>query len=177
MTNDSTGENTNRQVSFINSKRNPISEGPNTIIHKRGNPMERHDMHVQNRRPRILSSDVTLIDNTKIEKASKYRRSAQNFYKNGDYFDALTQLQKAVRVFKVDHLSKELKQFNEKAFNLIKDCFLFTASCYININQFDNAIQLMSEVLQVEENDTKALYLRGKAYIQKGELLLAYKDF
>lgn len=35
----------------------------------------------------------------------------------------------------------------------------------------------MSEVIQVEENNVKALYLRGKAYIQRGELLLAYKDF
>ena len=36
----------NRQVSFLNNKRNPISEGPNSIKPKRGNAMERNDMHM-----------------------------------------------------------------------------------------------------------------------------------
>lgn len=75
--NENTGEVSNRKVSFISSKRNPISEGPSNIQYKRGNPMERNDISVKkSRRPRILSSDMTLIDNEKLEKASKYKKSA-----------------------------------------------------------------------------------------------------
>ena len=35
----------------------------------------------------------------------------------------------------------------------------------------------MNELLDVEGHNVKALYLRGKAYNHKEEILLAYQDF
>lgn len=60
---------------------------------------------------------------------------------------------------------------------MIKDCYLFSASCYVKINQFESAILLMNELLDVEKNNVKALYLRGKAYFHKGQMKEAGKDF
>lgn len=54
---------------------------------------------------------------------------------------------------------------------------MFSASCYVKINQFDSAIQLMSELITVEPTNLNALYLRGKAYQQRAEYLKAYTDF
>jgi hypothetical protein len=35
----------------------------------------------------------------------------------------------------------------------------------------------MSELIQAEPDNNKALYLRGKAYLHRGEILKAYCDF
>ena len=86
-------------------------------------------------------------------------------------------MHKAVKLFNIHQLSNELKIYNDKAINVIKDCYLFSASCYIKINQFDSAIQLMDELLEAELQNVKALYLRGKAYYQRGDQELAFKDF
>ena len=85
-------------------------------------------------------------------------------YNRGDYFDSLTHLHKAVNSFKVKKLDQQLKRENDSVFKIIKDCYLFSASCYIKINQFDPAIGMMNEILESEPKNFKALFLRGSAY-------------
>ena len=63
-----------------------------------------------------------------------------DFYNRGDYFDSLTHLHKAVKTFKVQQLDEQLQRENEAVYKIIKDCYLFSASCYIKINQFEPAI-------------------------------------
>lgn len=102
----------------------------------------------------------------KIEQAMRHRRYAKDLYQREDYFDSLTHLHKAVKSFKVSQLDEQLSRENEQVYNIIKDCYLFSASCYIKINQFESAIQLMNELLAIEPHNLKALYLRGKALYQ-----------
>lgn len=96
----------------------------------------------------------------------KHRRYAKDLYLKEDYFDSLTHLHKAVKVFKISQLDEQLRRENEAVYNIIKECYLFSASCYIKINQFDSAIQLMGELIEIEPLNFKALYLRGKALYQ-----------
>jgi len=70
----------------------------------------------------------------KIEQATKHRRYAKELYQKEDYFDSLTHLHKAVKVFKVQQLDAQLRSENEQVYNIIKDCYLFSASCYIKIS-------------------------------------------
>jgi len=44
-------------------------------------------------------------------------------------------------------LDEQLQKENEVVYKIIKDCYLFSASCYIKINQFEPAIQMMNELL------------------------------
>ena len=76
--------------------------------------------------------------------------------------------------FKVQQLDEQLLRENEAVYRIIKECYLFSASCYIKINQFEQAVNILSQIIDVEGCNMKALYLRGKAYLYLGEILLAY---
>ena len=56
----------------------------------------------------MFSSEVTIYQEQKIEQAQKYKKLAVDHYNHGDYFDALTYLQKAVKMFKVERLDEQL---------------------------------------------------------------------
>lgn len=56
---------------------------------------------------------------------------------------------------------------NEKAFNIIRGCYLYSANCYISLIQYDEAIALMDELLNAEPKCGKALYRRAKCYHMK----------
>jgi tetratricopeptide (TPR) repeat protein len=98
-------------------------------------------------------------------------------YNRGDYFDSLTHLHKAVNSFRVKKLDYQLKRENETVFKIIKECYLFSASCYIKINQFDSAVGMMNELLETEPRNFKALFLRGSALFHLNEIPMAYQDF
>ena len=79
-------------------------------------------------------------------------------------------------MFKVEKLDEQLYHENEVVYKIIKDCYLFSASCYIKINQFESAIQQMDLLLDVEPLNFKALYLRGRAYFFLNEMTASYDD-
>lgn len=76
--------------------------------------------------------------------------------------------------FKVQVLDEQLLRENEAVYRIIKECYLFSASCYIKINQFEQAVNILTQIIEVEASNLKALFLRGKAQLQLGEVLLAY---
>lgn len=127
-------------------------------------------------RSRLLSNDATL-NKRLVQKAQMYRKDAQALYQSGDYFDSLSSLAKAVKIFKIDRLTTEFRDENEDAFRVVKDCYLFSASCYIKINQYDSAMNLMDELLEIENTNMRAYYLRGRAFYHRKEIVSAYRDF
>jgi tetratricopeptide (TPR) repeat protein len=98
-----------------------------------------------------------------IEESKKIYKEANRLYGSGDYFDSINQYRKAVKIFRVDSLTTELKMWNEEAYELIKDCYMYTASCYTKIGQYGQAINMMDEIISIEPNNFKSLYLRGCA--------------
>jgi hypothetical protein len=68
-----------------------------------------------------------------------------------------------VKAFKITKLTADIKRENEKVFKFIKECYLFSASCYIKMEQFEFSVLMMNELLTVEPHNPQALYLRGKS--------------
>jgi tetratricopeptide (TPR) repeat protein len=128
-------------------------------------------------RNRLFSNDIAEFQQIKIDEAKRHKLIARDLYSKGDYFDSLTHIHKAVKTFKVQQLDEQLLRENEAVYGIIKECYLFSASCYIKINQFEQAVSNMDQLLEVENDNFKALFLRGKAYLKQGEVLLAYQDF
>lgn len=79
-------------------------------------------------------------------------------------------------MFKVEKLDEQLYHENEEVYKIIKDCYLFSSSCYIKINQFESAIQQLDLLLDVEPLNFKALSLRGRAYFHLNDMTAAYED-
>lgn len=119
-------------------------------------------------RSRIYSQDEHKIENKQYEKAKRLQKKGDDLYRNGQYFDSLTSFHNAVEVFNMEELTPEIKLENEKAFNIIRGCYLLSANCYIKLLQYDEAIGLMDELLIAEPCCGKALYRRAKCYHMKG---------
>ena len=79
-------------------------------------------------------------------------------------------------MFRVEKLDEQLYYENEVVYKIIKDCYLFSSSCYIKINQFESAIQQLDLLLDVEPLNIKALYLRGRASFYLNDMTSAYED-
>ncbi|CDW86521.1 family superfamily protein [Stylonychia lemnae] len=153
------------------------SSDSDNLRQRRGTAVVRQESYqLRNVRPRLFSQDVLEIQLKKIEQAKTYKKKALAYYKNEDYFDSLTFLHKSVKVFKIEQLTEDVKLQNEEIFQLIKECYLYSASCYIKINQFDSAIQLMNELLLCEQDNVKALNLRAKAHYNRNQILKCYID-
>jgi tetratricopeptide (TPR) repeat protein len=69
----------------------------------------------------------------------------------------------------VGHTSKEAR-------DLELSCSLNLMSCYLKTKQFSEAVALGTEVLSNNPNNLKALYRRGQAYKELGQLKLAVPD-
>ena len=46
----------------------------------------------------------------------------------------------------------------------MRECYLQSASCYIRLEEFDEAILFLNIILGVEQDCVKAIFLRGIAY-------------
>ena len=61
------------------------------------------------------------------------KASANNHYKNGDFFDALECYKKAVSIFKIESITPEIRS-NKEVYELLKTCFMNSSVCYIKMN-------------------------------------------
>ena len=68
-----------------------------------------------------------------------------------------------------------LKENLPKVYNCMKDCYLQSASCYIRLEEYDEAILFLNIILEIEPKSVNALFLRGIAYedMKKPENALA----
>jgi tetratricopeptide (TPR) repeat protein len=163
-------------LEVLKQRRNPVSYGPLTFQVRgtgKGSLKSGDEIFY---RSRIYSQDEHKIENKQYEKAKRLQKKGEDLYRNGQYFDSLTSFHNAVEVFNMEELTPEIKQENEKAFNIIRGCYLLSANCYINLLQYDEAISLMDELLNAEHHCGKALYRRAKCYHMKNMTEKAIED-
>jgi len=129
----------------LNFQRNPVSEGPGNVAPK---PKKGGTRKLRDRR--LFSSDYNQVDGSKLKAGKEQLAQAVASYRQGEYFDALERLQKTVKTIGLGGLSESLAVENPLAFDIVKDCYLYSATCYIKIKQFDQAVTMMGELLAVD---------------------------
>lgn len=115
-----------------------------------------------------------LSSTERIEAAGKKKEEGNNLFKSGKYLRAGKKYDKAA-----DYVSEEGPFGDEemKLANALRvQCWLNGAACNLKLNNFKEAINLCSKVLDVEFNNVKALFRRAQAFIESADLDLAELD-
>lgn len=67
---------------------------------------------------------------------------------------------------KEDENSEEyIKTFNDLT-NVKVVCFVNLVVCKYKLKEYDSIINITEQILEMDPNNTKALYFRGKAYLE-----------
>jgi len=105
----------------------------------------------------------------KIEKAKKLKTDGTNLFME-KRFDEAANLYEEAAGWAFDDEDGEFVPDDDK--ELYTSCWGNAAMCHINTSMWSDAISACNKVLQVEgyENNTKALYRRGLAYMRTGDL-------
>lgn len=115
-----------------------------------------------------------LSSKERIEAAGKKKEGGNDLFKSGKYQRAAKKYDKAA-----DYVGKE-GSFGDEEIKQVKalrvQCWLNGAACSLKLNQFKEAIQLCSKVLDFEFNNVKALFRRAQAFMENVDLDLAEID-
>ncbi|KAL0368926.1 UNVERIFIED_CONTAM: peptidyl-prolyl isomerase [Sesamum calycinum] len=110
----------------------------------------------------------------RIEAAARKKEEGNQLFKNGKYQRAAKKYDKAA-----DYVGEDgsLTDDDEKVVKSLRvSCWLNGAACSLKLNNFGEAINLCSKILDVESCNVKALYRRAQAYMGVSELYLAEMD-
>ncbi|GAV56604.1 FKBP_C domain-containing protein/TPR_1 domain-containing protein/TPR_11 domain-containing protein [Cephalotus follicularis] len=115
-----------------------------------------------------------MISRDKIEAAERKKEEANLLFKSGKYQRAGKKYDKAADYVSEDGSFGDEEQKQAKALRLL--CWLNGAACSLKLNDFLEAINLCSKVLDIEFCNVKALYRRAQAYMETADLVLAGLD-
>jgi tetratricopeptide (TPR) repeat protein len=114
-----------------------------------------------------------------FDKLFELKLKGQQFKSKGETKEAIKEFSKLIiminHVFKSEGLDKETE------FKLVKDLqiptFLKLSSCYLHLNEdLNKVIMFCTNVLEIDESNSKAYYFRSKAFFSNGEYDRALKD-
>ncbi|OVA08617.1 Peptidyl-prolyl cis-trans isomerase [Macleaya cordata] len=110
----------------------------------------------------------------KIGTAEKKKEEGNTLFKSEKYQKAAKRYDKAVDYVTEDGSFGDDEQKLVKALRV--SCWLNHAACCLKLNNFQEAIELCSKVLDVEFHNVKALYRRAQAYMKTAEFDLSELD-
>ncbi|CAF0902489.1 unnamed protein product, partial [Didymodactylos carnosus] len=99
--------------------------------------------------------------------SSELREQGNQAFKEGNYMKAIDRYTEAINIF--DSANKENKD------NIAK-CYSNRSQCYINIAQYEDAVDDATKALEYTPADTKSLYRRANAFERMGKLNEAISD-
>jgi tetratricopeptide (TPR) repeat protein len=111
-------------------------------------------------------------------KARQKLKKAQAIYQEARYFECLEKLQESLACFGSDEPpNQNLMASLPKVYQCVRDCYLQSASCYIRLEEFQEAIIWLNIILGIEPECVKALFLRALAYEDMRQPEKALADF
>ncbi|XP_062163498.1 70 kDa peptidyl-prolyl isomerase-like isoform X2 [Alnus glutinosa] len=115
-----------------------------------------------------------MSNSEKIEAARRKKEEGNLLFKTGKYQQAGKKYDKAA-----DYISED-ESFGDDEEKLAKQlrvsCWLNRAACSLKLNDFQGAIKLCSQVLDIEFYNVKALYRRAQAYMETADFFSAELD-
>jgi tetratricopeptide (TPR) repeat protein len=130
---------------------------------------------------KLNSFDSILADSEIIAKALAYKNKAIDHCSKQEYFDALKKCSKCCSLFKTDPEQQvRLINFkgltNQKAYEIMCDCYLYSSIAYIQLNQFDQATNLLNELIISDPSRVQSLVMRSRVYDMQGRTQEAIND-
>lgn len=110
----------------------------------------------------------------KIEAAGKKKEEGNAFFKVGKYERASKRYEKAIKFVEYDSSFSDEEKQQTKALKIT--CNLNNAACKLKLNDYKQAENMCTKVLELDSRNVKALYRRAQAYLHLVDLDLAEMD-
>ncbi|KAF6168376.1 hypothetical protein GIB67_018216 [Kingdonia uniflora] len=120
-------------------------------------------------------SDMTVED--RIGAADRRKMEGNIFFKDEKLEEAMQQYEMAIAYMGDDFMFQLMGRYRDMALAVKNPCHLNLAACLIKLNRYEEAIGQCSTVLGEDENNAKALFRRGKAKAELGQIDSAREDF
>ncbi|XP_047337689.1 peptidyl-prolyl cis-trans isomerase FKBP42 [Impatiens glandulifera] len=119
-------------------------------------------------------SDMTVEE--RIGAADRRRMDGNALFKEDKLEEAMLQYEMAIAYMGDDFMFQLFGKYRDMALAVKNPCHLNTAACLIKLKRYEEAIAQCSIVLVEDENNTKALFRRGKAKAELGQTDAARQD-
>ncbi|RID72505.1 hypothetical protein BRARA_C04395 [Brassica rapa] len=120
-------------------------------------------------------SDMTVEE--RIGAADRRKMDGNNLFKDDKLEEAMQQYEMAIAYMGDDFMFQLYGKYQDMALAVKNPCHLNMAACLIKLKRYDEAIGHCNIVLTEEEKNPKALFRRGKAKAELGQMDSAREDF
>ncbi|ESQ45303.1 hypothetical protein EUTSA_v100105110mg, partial [Eutrema salsugineum] len=120
-------------------------------------------------------SDMTVEE--RIGAADRRKMDGNSLFKEGKLEEAMQQYEMAIAYMGDDFMFQLYGKYQDMALAVKNPCHLNMAACLIKLKRYDEAIGHCNIVLTEEEKNPKALFRRGKAKAELGQMDAARDDF
>ncbi|XP_020507498.2 peptidyl-prolyl cis-trans isomerase FKBP5 [Labrus bergylta] len=113
--------------------------------------------------------------NEKLSLAFGVKHKGNHYFKSGRYQQAVIQYQRIISWLEMECGTGIEQQKRIQDFLLTSHLNL--ALCFLRIKEFSQVVENCNKVIELDENNEKALYRRGEARLLRNEFSLAMVDF
>ncbi|CAJ1050663.1 peptidyl-prolyl cis-trans isomerase FKBP5 [Xyrichtys novacula] len=113
--------------------------------------------------------------NEKLNLALGVKHKGNYYFKAGRYHQAVIQYQRIVSWLEME-CGTGIEQ-QKRIQDFVLTSHLNLALCYLRIKEFSQVVENCNKVIELDENNEKALYRRGEARLLRNEFSLAMADF
>ncbi|XP_031613381.1 peptidyl-prolyl cis-trans isomerase FKBP5 [Oreochromis aureus] len=111
----------------------------------------------------------------KLDLSAEVKNKGNQYFKAGRYYQAVIQYQRIISWLEIEYGTGEVQQ--KKIQDYILTSHLNLALCFLRLKEFTQAVDNCNKVIELDENNEKALYRRGEARLCRNEFSLALADF
>ncbi|XP_037631863.1 peptidyl-prolyl cis-trans isomerase FKBP5 [Sebastes umbrosus] len=111
----------------------------------------------------------------KLDSAAAVKHKGNQYFKAGRYYQAVIQYQRIVSWLEMECGTGIEQQKRIQSF--MSTSHLNLALCFLRIKEFSQVVENCNKVIELDENNEKALYRRGEARLLRNDFSLAMEDF